>query len=332
MGREEKGMSNLALSERMQAAVEGFFDNERLKGQEPVYTNRASSIGWPCPAGARYLVLQRRFSSKIAPPSIEKQMIFREGRFQERRVIEDLRAAGLEIEAIIKTKVWPQLQISGKVDAKILHDGRALPVEIKALAPFSWDKHKTLDNFFEGKWPWLRAYPAQLLTYMMLENEERGVLLTKNKSTSRLHFLEIEMDDRNTQLVETYLKRAEESNTHFAAGTLPESAPYDETVCPHCSVFPFCNPPIEGNPPAFLEDPELEDMLEEMEDLKAPAKRLEEIKDFLKKRFGMKLEAPIILGGRWTIESKERKRKEFFVPESVSYSPVVKRLPQIETK
>lgn len=275
--------------------------------RRPVHSNTASKLGWPCPAGARYVALRRTHWQAAPLPEPELQMIFDEGITQEKALLRDLQDAGLELIEQQVTVDWREFQITGHLDAKILIDGKAIPLEVKSLSPFSWESHRCIDDFLHSKWPWMRGYPGQLLLYMLLSNSEQGLLITKNKATGRLHAIDFSLFTYLSE-AEELLQRAKEVNRHIAAGTVPDAAPFEEWVCGKCDMFAVCQPPITGAPPDVIMDDELLEKLEERETLDIPRKRYEnldkEIKNLFEKSEGTRLCGDFVIETK--ITQKER--------------------------
>jgi hypothetical protein len=288
-----------------------------LKGsrsdRRPVRSNTASKLAWPCPCneitGPRYAVLRRLHWEAAPLPTPELQMIYDEGNLQEKAILRDLQDAGFELIEQQTAVEWKQFQITGHLDAKILLDGEAIPLEVKSLSPFSWEKHRTIDDMMESKWPWMRGYPGQLLIYMLLSNAEHGVLVTKNKATGRLHAIDFELMTYLHE-AEGLLQVAEQTNMHLAAGTVPDPVPFEEWVCGKCDMFGVCQPPIAGDPPEVIDDPDLLEELTEREQLDAARKRYDALDKKIKAQFDAR--DGVHLCGDFAIETKitQKERKQ----------------------
>ncbi len=261
--------------------------------RRPVHSNTASKLAWPCPCnartGPRYLVLRRTHWQAAPLPDAEMQMIFDEGRIQETALLRDLQDAGLDLIEQQAAVEWRKFQITGHLDAKVLLDGEAIPLEAKSLSPFSWESHQCIDDFLESKWPWMRGYPGQLLIYMLLSNAERGLLVTKNKATGRLRAIDFSLSSYLNE-AEELLRLAESANKHIEAGTVPDAVPFEEWVCGKCEMFCVCTPPVSANPADVLEDDQLLEMLSEREQLATGRSRYESLDKAIKSRFEMREE------------------------------------------
>jgi CRISPR/Cas system-associated exonuclease Cas4 (RecB family) len=273
----------------------------------PVHSNTASKLGWPCPGGARYGVLRRQHWGSARLPDAFLQMIYDEGNVQEAALIRDLQDAGIQLVEQQVDVEWREFQITGHLDAKIIWNGSAVPLEIKSMSPYSWEAHRCIDDMLNSKWPWMRGYPGQLLIYMLLSNAEQGVLVTKNKATGRLHAIDFSLYTYLNE-AEELLQRAKEVNRHIAAGTTPPPVPYEEWVCGKCDMFTICQPPIAGDPPDIIDDDDLLEKLEQRELLDPQRKLYKRIDDEIKVRF--EKSAGTRLCGDFVIETKIKQKEK----------------------
>lgn len=218
----------------------------------PVNSNRASQLGDDC---ERKLVYWRTRWQEAALPSVELSLIFREGRYAEKAVLDTLRQAGVEVIREGEPLSWPEYQITGRIDAIVAVDSKYYPLEIKSSNPnvwrtiaymgpgvYSWEEVK---EAFERK-PWLRRYLAQITLYMLCSELEEGLMLFKNKSTGALCQINVNLD---YEYAEQLVKRAERINKHIAEGTLPDRIDFDPEVCPKCPFFHLCLPGHDANSP-----------------------------------------------------------------------------------
>lgn len=144
----------------------------------PVRNLRASSIGHPC---ERFLFLQIKYWEEIKPHDTGLQSIFNLGNSLEEFTIENIKRAGFEV--ITPTQRSWQLTvrggvITGREDIRIKDEyGNLLPVEIKGIPPFEFDKLNSVQDFLDSKKTWIQGYPAQLLVYMLHFGKEKDSLL-----------------------------------------------------------------------------------------------------------------------------------------------------------
>jgi len=223
----------------------------RVKHGDIAARNRSSSIGWPCPSGERFLVLQRTVAGKDASP--ELQMIFEEGTAQEEPIAESLRQDGWEVwRPEVVDLVWPKYQISGRIDklcripeAVALEAGRdpaqVYILEIKTMSPYAYPRLTSWHELLRAKYAYHRCYPAQMASYLWLEERSHGIMVVKNKTSAQKRFLFMGMDEWSW-LAEESIQRATRVNQHLADGTMPPVTGYDAEICPKCSRLAQCLP------------------------------------------------------------------------------------------
>jgi len=244
----------------------------------PAKANRASEAGHPC---EKYLVLSRtRWQEKLLHDATT-EFIFEGGRLIEDMAIRELQDAGFQIIEQQRAFEWPALELTGHLDAKVLHEGYAYPIEIKGLNHQDFEKVNTIDDFLNSSKIWLRKYPAQLTMYMLNHNSEYGCFYIKDKLTYQPKAIWIELD---YDYAEEICQKLERVNAHVKAGTLPAGVD-DYDICQNCGFLHICLPEIKGQEMEFVDDPEFEQKLlrrEELAPLKAEFEALDkEIKKVL---------------------------------------------------
>ena len=148
--------------------------------QWPVNANRASELGHEC---LKYLVLNRTRWQEKGLHDARLQMIFDMGRMVEDVVQQDLREAGFTIVEQQRPFSWAKYQITGSIDCKLAVDGKVYPTEIKSAAPYSFDSINSIEDIRRHKYHYMRKYLAQLTLYLLMDGNDRGLFLFKNKST-----------------------------------------------------------------------------------------------------------------------------------------------------
>lgn len=152
----------------------------------PVRNIRASNIGYPC---ERYLFLLIKHWEEQKPHNVGLQNIFDLGNTLEEHTIRNIKEAGFEV--ITPTQRSWQMNvkggiITGREDVRIKDEnGELLPVEIKGISPFEYDKLNSVDDFLKSKRPYIKGYPAQLFVYMLHFGKEKGFFALTNKLTRR---------------------------------------------------------------------------------------------------------------------------------------------------
>ena len=201
----------------------------------PCHVNRASSLGHDC---ERYLVYCRTDWNRRTLHPWEVQAIFDEGNRQEKSVEDDLREAGFDIVEQQRPFAFPELDITGHIDGKLFIPPRIIPYETKSMSPYIWDTIKTLDDMIHSKYSWVRYYPSQLNLYLLMDNNEYGIFILKNKSNGLIKVIDMHLD---YELGETLLRKAERINKHVKNGTKPDQI-MDADICSRCAFRHLCLP------------------------------------------------------------------------------------------
>ncbi len=282
----------------------------------PVNSNRASEMGHPC---ERYLVYLRTRGEDRALHDVNLQFIFDDGNLHEEGVLWDLQEAGFKIIEQQRPFEWKKYQITGKVDAKILDDDRAIPIEIKSLNPYAWEKINSIKDMTNSKFVFLRKYPAQLTLYLLLDEEEEGLFILKNRSNGKLKQIPLYLD---YDYAETLIQKAERINHHVEAGTLPERIPWEEGFCENCPFSHICLPPHEEKG-ALLDDPDLELKLDRRGELKPLVDEFNELDSEIKNRLK---EIPEAVIGNWIIKGKWIDKKEYTVQATRYWQSIIRHL------
>lgn len=293
---------------------------EKLQEKCKVYPQnnlRCSSIGHPC---SRYVYLCITNFQDRTPPDVGLQAIFGLGNTLETHVIEKIKEAGFEV--ITPTdhsfRIDPQ-NITGREDLRIKDEnGELIPVEVKSISPFEFDKLNCFDDFVNNKKPFIRAYAAQIQLYMYQFAKPYGFFALINKLTGEIKFIRIDLD---YDYCEKVLQKAEYINKCLAEKTMPEAC--DEIgFCDHCDLQHICGQ-VKRIPADVELDDELENLINRKEELKAAKAEYEAVDKEIKARVG---EREKVITGTYLIERKSFVKKEYTVPESTQYRISIKRL------
>lgn len=297
----------------VQAVVESKI--KKIK-QWPTNSNRASIMGHPCD---RFLVYKRTRWQEEALHDVGRQFVFDEGNLHEEAVLQALREAGFKIIEQQRPFEWKKYQITGTVDAKILDDRKAYPIEVKSFSEWAWNKTNTVDDMLKSKAVYMRGYPAQLTLYLLMDEKEEGMFILKNKTNGLLKQINLTLD---FEYAETLVKKAERINAHLQAGTLPDRIPWEVGACEWCSFGHICLPEYTREA-TLLDDPELEAKLDRRGELKA----LSDEYDALDKEIKEKVkERPETVVGKWLLKGAWRERKAFTVEASRYWQTNIKEI------
>jgi len=276
--------------------------------QWPVNANRASELGHEC---LKYLVLNRTRWQEKGLHDARLQMIFDMGRMVEDVVQQDLREAGFTIVEQQRPFSWAEYQITGSIDCKLAVDGKVYPTEIKSAAPYSFDSINSIEDIRRHKYHYMRKYLAQLTLYLLMDGNDRGLFLFKNKSTGQLKEIWMDLD---YEFAESLVQKAEAINKYVAEGTLPEPMEYKEDICGDCPFAHICLPNRIGKEVEVSDDTELLELVSRYEKLKPGAKEFDEVD---KRITELAKGREKILVGDYFIEGKWQDRTSYDIPPEI---------------
>ncbi len=238
----------------------------------PQPNNRASSIGALC---ERQLVYNRIAWADRERPKVERQLIFDEGNLHERQTMIELLTAGIDVVEQQVAGFDEDAGLSYHLDAIIIRDEKRFPFEIKSCAPYIYDalvKYNE-DQFKQamdelGKfYPWLRKYPAQVLTYCNGKKLPTGIILFKNKTNGRLkqfnvhtadhveYYKELTAKSKRVDKIVAKFKRGKIKYSDKAAEKLFPGKCNDPDECSFCDFRYLCLPDTDfGQPLTLLDD------------------------------------------------------------------------------
>lgn len=284
----------------------------------PCNNLRASNIGHPC---ERYLYLLIKHWDQQNPHDVGLQNIFNLGNSIEEYTIKMLKEAGYEVITPTQ-RSWKVDNpfITGREDIRIKdpEDGQLYPAEIKGLSPFEWEKLNAIEDFYNSKKYYVRAYPAQLMVYCWKFEKEKGFFILTNKLTGAIKPIEVPFDwDRADAL----LKKGERIYKCLETSTMPESCD-DITVCENCGLAHICTAAINRTE-MEIDSGEIEDIINRKNELSPYYKEYNEINEQLKKAVG---DREKILAGSYVVTSKVIHKTEYMVKARDERRISIKRL------
>ena len=262
----------------------------------PCHTNRASNAGQEC---ARRLVYERTAWDKKLLHDVGLQYIFDEGNRSEKATVEDITEAGLTLVEGQRPFTYPPLQVTGSIDGKIADGQSRIPIEAKSINPYDFQTIKDFASVANHKKAHIRGYLAQLMMYLIMDNQEEGILLFRDKNSGRYKQINVAID---YTFLESILKKFELVNEHIKNGTLPDRVE-DLTICKNCPFRAECLPDVSfGEAMRPVSDDYLVQLIERrasLADLSSEYNQLdEELKDLVKKRAENK-PAHFVINGTW---------------------------------
>ncbi|MBN2382541.1 hypothetical protein JXQ70_06630 [bacterium] len=237
--------------------------------------NYCSSIGDPC---LRFLVFQRRYGSQ-AKKDAGLQRILDRGTLLERHLYNELGTFGAEVAEPQFPIDFPDLNLSGKGDWMQKFSFGWAPVEMKVVS-YS-DRIKSVKDFMDSDQRYHRRYVYQLTAAMVAQDASVGAFLIFDPVSFDWKLLPLELD---WDLWEEVVNRCREIETHLKAGSLPPAMEWHETWCMNCEYLDRCRESIPEVEYGLLTDPELQDLLERREDIRASYLEYSKIEKSLKAR------------------------------------------------
>jgi hypothetical protein len=277
-------------------------------------SNRASNIGHPC---LRFLYFERVCPEKKSLPSVEQIKIFSLGDVYETIARSEIEKAGYKILHYQFPLVNQEYQITGTIDFKILLDGKAFVCEIKSLSPFNWQAINQVEDIKNSDIVYIRNYYYQMQTYLWLTDNDRGILILKNKSNNQNKILLIQKDE---QVIEEVKEKAKKINEYVSKNETPPLC-NDIDVCYQCPYFLQCKPDIISQFKLRIERGFITKIKEWMQAKKVydeKKERFERLDKELKERVKMTYQPNeiVCVGEQFIITQKEIIRKAYTVPES----------------
>lgn len=274
----------------------------------PCRNLRASNLGHPC---ERYLYLLIKHWDEQKPHDVGLQNIFDLGNTLEEHTIKNIKEAGYEV--ITPTcRSW-QFDvkggiITGREDIRIKDEnGELLPVEIKGISPFEFDKLNSVNDFLKSKKSYIKGYPAQLYIYMLHFGKEKGFFALTNKLTGETKFIEVPFD---YDLGEEYLSKAERVYKALATDEAPDACE-DVAYCEGCPLAHICGD-CRRVPTDIDLDEELDELINRKAELSEAKKEYEEVDKQIKEKVG---EREKVLTGQYLIERKSFVKKHSPFPK-----------------
>jgi hypothetical protein len=282
----------------------------------PAMANRASYLGDDCERKLYYL---RAEWDKAEETPLELQYIFEEGHQQEKVIIADMIEAGFKIIRQQEPFTWADHQITGSIDGMIVMPDQSLvPFDAKSMSPHVWDKVSDVESL--KRFTWTKKYVAQIILYMLMSNQERGVLVFKNKSNGRFKQLNFLLSDF-LDLAEEQLQKADRVNVAVATKTPPDRLE-EPDHCRMCQFRLHCLPDQNFDHLEFIDNEELVALLEKKEQLKPYRDQYDDIDDQIKEQ----IKGREFVCGNYHISGKWIEKKESVVRASKYWKSAIKKI------
>lgn len=325
-----------------QAVAEAWLKPEEGRDENPrkARTNYASKIGHPCD---RYLVLLRTHGDKAAPPSQRLRAIFKRGRVLEPVAVRQLEKSGWRVwdeQRAFDVVEKGEVILACKIDciAKSPETGIVYVVDHKVCNPHDWEKIPRgwdgYDYLKESPKPWLRAWPAQIQSYMYVHpgvTDPVGLLHLLNAETLLPKTVYVPFDVEYMQwILDRSIRINAQAKAVMVDGmvALPPPIDWDDAVCGRCELLGTCLPDQLGRTPLeLIEDDSFIDLVKEDRELSKQKgeieKRYKLIHDRVKHMVGDRKE---VAAGPFWITQKEIAVREYTVAAKTQVRMDIKEL------
>lgn len=226
----------------------------RKRAQEGKYRaahNNAHSLGDLC---TRKCVYARLYPDKATDHDADTLSIFEIGSEFEAIYKRWIENAGFDITYQQVNAYWASVDVSGHTDGIIPYKGNKFVIEIKSMAPWPFNKAKSLKDFVNPDSDRWRDQPAflhrnlcQLVLYLLLHEQEHGLLLIINKTGKGRKQFYVALADW-LDLGERLLQRAELINQYVAEKELPDRINKLGYCDQYCEFYEECRPALTYGP------------------------------------------------------------------------------------
>jgi protein tyrosine phosphatase (PTP) superfamily phosphohydrolase (DUF442 family) len=250
--------------------------------------NRASDVGWlrDC---KRHLVLNR-LHPEARVMDIGQKRRLREGRKQEVLMRDDMRKIGRKIiTPEPRNFLLPDIMLKGEIDELVEVNSQPVVEDYKSAGAFAFKvirKCGSAEDLEKLRFPWLRHYPMQMISYMVPFHAKEAVLRFKCKDDGDWHFIHIPFRTTAYVEIDEGLRDINRMVEHEDVPAILNDG--EDEVCHWCDYDEFCHPETAGERVAkHVTDLEFYLALVRRQELidagaKAMAKELEELEDKIK--------------------------------------------------
>jgi CRISPR/Cas system-associated exonuclease Cas4 (RecB family) len=218
--------------------------------------------------------------------------------------------------------------IHGALDTRIKWGGKRIPVEMKLMSQFIFDKIDgiQLDNPEEitmelierginsmKRFPWTYKYLKQGQIYQLGTNEEVLIFaLTDGRGAWKFVIQQLDYS-----FAESLLKTAERVKAAVESKTLPERIAFDPDICGRCAFAHLCIPDIKADPRVKLVDnKEMGELLTRREALQEKKSEFDKIDKKIKAFFSDVKEGVFTIGD-FVVVRKGTPTTKYDIPDDV---------------
>lgn len=234
--------------------------------------------------------------------------LFESGKKEESNIIKMLLDLGFEVinqqnPITIKNREG-EIICTGRIDGKIVYNGLAIPYEIKSMNDYSFQQLNTIEDF--EKSPLHRKYIKQLQLYMYGNEIEVGMFIISN--FRQIKVIPVYL---NYELCEQIIQQLEKAWDFVQKKKYPDPISYNPKICDWCPWEFLCNKTTVNKPAEFINNKELEDMLERRFQLEPAAKEFKEIDEQIKAPFKKNGVLNVVIGTKFEIVGRKQVRTNY---------------------
>lgn len=234
--------------------------------------------------------------------------LFEAGKKEESNIIKMLLDLGFEVinqqnPITIKNRNG-DIICTGRIDGKIVYKGLKIPYEIKSMNDYSFQQLNTIEDF--EKSPLHRKYIKQLQLYLIGNEIEVGMFIISNFRQIKL--IPVYLDYGLCEQITQQLERAWD---FVQQKKYPDPITYNPKICDWCPWEFLCTKQVTNKPAEFIQNKELEDLLNRRAELEPVAKEYKEIDERIKAPFKKNGILNAVVGTKWEIIGKKQQRTSY---------------------
>lgn len=235
--------------------------------------------------------------------------LFESGKKEESNIIKMLLDLGFEVISqqnpiTIKDQEGKETICSGRIDGKIVYKGLKIPFEIKSMNDYSFQQLNSIEDF--EKSPLHRKYIKQLQLYMYGNEIEVGMFIISNFRQIKLFPVYLDYG-----LCEQILQQLEKAWDFVKRKQYPEPITYNPKICDWCPWEFLCTKTTVNKPAEFIDNKELEAMMERRFELEPAAKEYDELDKQIKAPFKKNGVLNAIIGTKFEIVGRKQARTSY---------------------
>jgi len=124
-------------------------------------------------------------------PTRELQLIFNEGRHQEKAVKQDFEDAGIKVIRQEESVWFEAERLSGHADGVIIYGRAQIGLEIKSMSTHIFNKINSAEDLINSEYGYHQCYVPQIQLYMCGQGLKNGIIFIKDKNSGAFKELPI---------------------------------------------------------------------------------------------------------------------------------------------